>query len=412
MEQPEKNSFSPFLLISGSALVVLGVLVFVVASWSAFPAWARIVLSLLPPLLLYSVAWLKITQTIHPSARHILTLAASLTFPLSIGALIYQSGYYTTTDTSLFFLTSLVSTIWFLWLMLGKREKWHNWLLIIASLVLLSNFLQLVGLPSYVESISYVILAYFYLSLGWYLDHSEAEKESLPFVYIGLLVGLIGCVTFTPNWLGSAITISSLMSYLLISALLFLVAILYSQEWQKNKRSGAYMVRRTAEIAACLTLTVPLLFVSANTPLDTATLLCALLIAIGATLLSLVIRIKILRFMGFLSLIFTLLPILSLALNQVTAFWPLLLLVAGFILIALAFLSHHPKAPSLISQFKHLPKETLWGLGIVPEISPNDELLSVKPTVEGVSRTFSIVSGIIFACFILYLLFILIGFIL
>lgn len=410
MQQTAKNTFSTLLLICGSALVLLGIIVFTAASWSAFPPMARIVMVIIPPVLLYVIGLFPQTKKLHPLARPILMLAGSLAFPLSVGTLIYQSGLYTVIDSSLVFLTTLITLFWYLWLVLGHREKWHNLLLIVTTVILANTFIQVVQLPSYIASISWIIVAYFFLTLGWYFERNQEESEAIPLNLAGLAIGLLGLITLPANYYNTISSIPAVLSYVVVAIVLFIVAIFYSNEWQNHKRTSALVIRRVTELSACLCLTVPLLFIGPDVQSNTPLVLLGLLIALTALFLSLVIRIGTLRVMAILAIIFTILPILSLALSQVSVFWPIFLLAAGFILIGLAFLSHHPQAPHWFSRFSRLPESSLWGLGVMPEPAQHKEELLDSLTGKPSNYTpFNLVMGFIITAVIIYLIFIMIG---
>jgi hypothetical protein len=389
-----QRSNTAFLLI-GLGLVILSVVLLVVSAWDSFQPASRILLTVLPVVLLYALGYRYRSHGVHQKSSQYALLAASLLFPFAIGTLIYQSGLYRPDDNqvnaTLVFLISLVSVLWYAALEFFFRQTSHTPLTVLSTCLLALSLGSFLEQPPYMYYAFGIIVSYFFLSVGWTLQHIGKNDEGSTYTRAGLGIGLISLLVFPLAYFHTANDLPITLSYFAISVILLLVAILYSNEWTKEEHRPYFQVRSLAEQAGAITLTVPALLacLGSDVPGETA---LAFALGIVSILLSQKIRIKSLRYLGVLTVCIALLKGVLLSFVLIQASWIYFLLILGFAFVALAFRgsSTSVRYRSLLELLWVRPTTSLYGLGD----SPSPDSIRVSSKGNGVFTVFFIIIGI------------------
>ncbi len=387
-----------WLLLAGSSLIVIAMLVMIAASWNSFSPAGRIITAVIPLVLLYILGFASRKNPEQRGLSRYTILTGSLIFPLVIGVVIYQSGLYRPegegVNATLTFLVTLISLVWFLILEFLLDEALHTPLTIVAALSLALSFGSVLEVDTYVYYLLGILLAYFFLSLGWTLNGSLRRWQTDLYMYVGALVGTYSLLALPAAYFQDFLTLPTLVSYGGVAVIFFLVAVFYAGEWQRERSDNVLAVRRLAEQLAALTLTVPAIIICLGTDLTEITLV-TFLFGLLALLLGTVVRVATFRYAGLATAIIAGIKILGLAFTSVEAAWPIILLVIGFILIGLAYSLHRVKYQDVLQHLWEEPKQSLFGLGLMPERQVT--------TASANSTARAIISGLA-TLFVIYLL--------
>jgi hypothetical protein len=369
-ETPNQSSTNA-LLASGSLLIVLALIILVSSSWANVAPAYHILIAIIPVVALYFIGFKTKTLPQQQKISQATLLTASAIFPIALGIIIYQSGLYTFVDATLVFLVSLISLIWFLILEFVFLLPWHSAGTIIAGTALVYSFASLIDARAWGYSLLSLLLAYFFLSLGLnYQRHDDTSINAWLYNHTGLLLGLFGALTFPLNLLNAYAELQKpiyyTLLYVIVSLLLFAIAITYSKEWQRSKAPFSLLMRQVTETFSALTLTVPA-FIIMFASSDTTDTLMAVVCGVASLVISNYIRVRLFRTLGLITLGFAILRILFFAVTQVAAFWPVLLLLLGFLLIGLAYLAHQIEYKNILQKILGSPSDSLFGLGVNPE---------------------------------------------
>jgi len=360
------------LLFSGSLLIVIALLVLVSSSWESFSPTGRVITACLPLITLYTLGFTSRRTPGQERLSLYTILTGSIIFPLVLGAVLFQSGLYPYVDANLVFIISLVSLLVYLGMQFAANQTRHAALIVIAGISLMYSFAGIIEASSWVYSLLTLLLGYFLLALAWYLGRPKMEDTFATqiFSYSGLMLGLYGIVTLPlyllANFSDWAQPSSYTGLYVIVSAILFAVAVTYSRRWQNLKLNHDLAIRQASEVASAIALTVPAIIAClwSSSSVDT---LIALLCGVAAVCLSTYVRIPALRQLGIVTIIIALIRLIVLSLTHVAAFWPILLLVAGFVLIGLAYAVQRLEYRRILTTMNRQPTNSLFGLGINPE---------------------------------------------
>lgn len=371
----QELSPASILVICGNILIVIALIFLVSTSWHSFSPLSRIVTAVVPLVILYALGF--VTRK-HDSEEERLSLytivAGSLIFPLVLGAVIFQSGLYPYTDATLFFIVSLISLLWYIIVEFMLDLSGHSVLIILAALTLGDSFLRVVIPPSYVYSILALVLAYFFLAIGWHYDREEKTEvfRANLYTYSGILLTLGGLVSL-PLALGNwnldnpDFAVWYVLGYGGVAAALFGIAIIYAKDWLSRHTVLSLTNRQLAENAAAIALTIPgILFILGGSLTEVA--LMTLALGMLSLAISGFVSVRSFRVLGGIAVVLGILKILFFVLTEVTNFWVIILLLIGFGLITAAYTMRHFQYKKVLEQLWQNPEKSLFGLGIAPAL--------------------------------------------
>ncbi|MBU6389061.1 DUF2157 domain-containing protein [Patescibacteria group bacterium] len=369
---PEHPTVSPstMLLILGSSLIVIAIVVLIAFSWNSFLPVERVLVSLLPLVVLYGLAYRSGSVRSQPKLSFYTALAGSVLFPLVLGIILYQTGLFGSAngpvDSLLVLCVSLISLIWYALLEFGYRQSSHGPLTVAAAVLAIISFANVVQAPDYVYSLLFALLAYFLISTATFFRGESQEMEERVYKYSGIIAALYGLLTFPIAFTSLDFDFNTVLLYLPVAALFFLLAVLFSQRWQAERRPDDLQARQIFEQCFALTLVLPAVFASFS---DNSAETIVLLIILSALSLafSTVIRVGTLLWLGLMGLVLGVLEILVFFADQsIPGFWTILLLILGFILIGIAYGMHYLPEQKLIRKLWNQQSPSWFRLGEAP----------------------------------------------
>jgi hypothetical protein len=372
------------LLIAGSALVILGVLIFIYSSWSNLSVWQRIATAWLPVLILHSLGFATLKKAGFRSLAENTVLTASFLLPFVIGYSLVQSGefsWYGATDRALvIFLSSMLALVWYLIMEFALRLRQHAVLTVTAAAVMACSFATLLGKPDYVRSILGIILGYLFLSAAWIITRSpdpEDRWEGLVYSTAGGLAGVSGLLTL-PLTAGTALLDKGLLSqdtvnpaiilgYVAVSFLFLGIAIMYSLDWESRRTPVSLYLRQVSEWSAAGTLTLPAIYSLLNNSLpQLLDILILLVCGILSLALSNFIRVSGYRYFGVAASVLGIVYFFTEFLARIDLAPVLLTIGLGLLLILTAFTLNHLPYRQMWDRLWQHPSHSLYGLGINP----------------------------------------------
>ena len=368
-------SATDILLACGALLIVVALFVLASASWGTFSPASRIITAVIPLLALYGIGFGSRTKPEHRQLSQATIITGSIILPLVLGIIAYQSQLYPYLDASLVFAISLISLVWYVYLEFGLRERWHSVGTMVASVTMAVSFGEIVNAPVWGYALMAVILAYFFLSISHFYESETEDPLQLAAGYgnAGAILGLGGLIFFPLDFInshhyGTWANVDSILMYAVVAAILFAVAIGYSREWQKNRKPLNLTLRQVSEVSAGIALTVPAILVCLGTG-QAADILVSLVVGVLTIILASYVKLSLYRYLGLATTVLGLLRLLFVAVTQIGLAWPILLLVIGFLLIGVAFLSQKKDYQGWVRRF-FAPEQTdhsWFGLGVNPE---------------------------------------------
>lgn len=373
---------SDSLIALGGILIILAVLMMAFSSWDSITPFNRCIGALIPLVALYAIGFSLRGKVEHARLSQASLLIGSAIFPFVLGIILYQSGLLHSdagaSDPVLAFIVSLISLAWFLVMEFVFNQKWHGVLTAIVSLTILSSLVQIILPPDYVEPLLGLLVAYFALTAAWYLGQSAREEQATVYAVMGAAFGLVSLFCLPFSYFADAFGLPSVVAYVGIAGLLFLVAALYGPEYRINHKVSVLLVRRAAEQSSAIILTVPAIFALFN-HYDFGYSLVAFMLALFSECIAHFVKVQAFRIFGIFGMVISGIALLGSIITNSSALWPIILLVIGFILMGMAYAQQH--APlTLITKAFALPSEnSLFDLGLtynLPPAAPRNTFLS------------------------------------
>ncbi len=342
MDQSSPTQRNTHLLaILGGFLIVLGILTLIASSWSSFTPLGRIVTVLIPQVVLYVlVAINRKDQSTRAIGKYAL-ITASVILPFVLGAVIYQSGAYGAVDAALVSILALVSTANSLLIEFLGRDKLHTPLTLVSLVTTGVAFSNWMGLDFSGFALVMLLVGSFMLAFGALQDIRKDEYNAMAWHAAGFVI-FLGSLLVLPSSLvpGTVdgdlrVTLISL-GYVVSSLILLCITVLYSRLWQAQKETSIFHeIRTIGENVAALALVVPAIFSSIG-----SSSAGAFLVLLGASLISIAIstkvRVNFYRRLGIAGIAVALVRLVLLGVQQLAAFWPILLIAGGLILLIMA----------------------------------------------------------------------------
>lgn len=365
--------------------MVVGVIVLVSSSWDSYTPTGRMITVALPLVGLYLLSALTWGRAAYQTIAHYALLTSSAMLPFVAGVIIYQSGLYPEVDAQLAFYCSVVSLVGagILEFLLRQREQ--------VAFTMLSVIIGVGSLLSALELSSpngawLVLMVGILLLLGGISLLRDGEKlESTVFCgfgYMGLVAGLgllpLSYATMPAvSELNSAYIIS--IGYAVVGLFLFLAAAVFGSFWVKNREDETlYNLRHMSESLSSVALTIPAIFMALSFEQASYTLCCILLGCISLVI-SYSVQVRSYRYLGYAAIGFGLLRIIFFALSSLEAFWPILLLITGFLFFLIAFAGTYLRKRNLFSALWSDAPTTMWGLGEPLPVSMHPPLPAYAP---------------------------------
>lgn len=339
----------------GICLIVFGAYNLFNSYWQGLPAWIRLSLVSLPVFFLYLSGILTCRFKRWKSYFPGIVLSAGLLLPPTLSYLFYHSGLYPYQDATLFFLSFLISLIWFTVAEFLINLSYYCLLTILASLGLSVTFVGILEASTYLYFVLGILLSYFYLSVGWFLD--TTKKQSLfnngIYTYTGTVIGWISLI-FLPatlfNWSEPLIT----AAYFGISVIILLLAIFFSREYQKSKTSSSLFARQLFENTFPLTIILPPLLLDPEIGPSKGVLL--LLAGIISYTFSRFILLESLAVLGIAAVVLGLLNLFILGITIGNASLATTIILGGLLLLGLALADFNRNIYTFLQKLSQKPK--------------------------------------------------------
>jgi hypothetical protein len=383
-----ESSAANGLLMGGSALVVLGILVFITSSWQELTKPVRIFVVLLPFIFLNVLGFATRKRAHLKRLSDLTVFTGSIILPFILGFIFVQTSLFswtTLSDRSLvIFLTTLISVLWYLVLEFAYSMYRHAILTVIAGSVMGWSFASFTEGPAYYYSLLGILFAYLCLSLGWLFDHSDDGNHAWQAqVYNtgGVILGWLGLMSL-PYALAdqlaksgvianSGFVVETTLMYVVVAVLFFLIAAPYGLDWLKRKSDNSLVIRQVAEQSAAISLTIPAILAVFNTTtsdstayLNTILLLVCGIIALTA---SYSVKVQSFRVLGLVSMVVVFSSFIINALTLIALNFILTIIILGLAMIILAFFFSHIQYRKIWTRLWQFPEDSAFGLGLYPE---------------------------------------------
>lgn len=374
MEQSHARNSHLFAILGG-VLVIVGLLALIIGSWSSFTPVGRILTAVIPFALLYVLIGIARTK---PEARPVIPYAlitASVSLPLVLGVILFQSGLFTEVNAELITITALASTLNAGLIEFLYGDTLHTPLTLTSLIVAAIGFMSWFGLDLGGCCTVLLLVGALMLAMGVLQGMDSRNRGTAAWHSTGAVL-VLGSLAILPVALlnqnvysnddlqGSLIA----LTYVGSAAITFCIAALYSRLWQVQKKLRyLYEIRTVFERVAALFLVVPAMVVALTSQLGGT-----FLVLVGTSLISLGISTKVrvswYRILGMLGLAVAILRILVLGLRDLAAIWPIVLVGIGILLFIAAIFGAHKTSAWNQSLFA-LPEITWEHLGepIEPE---------------------------------------------
>ncbi|HSI20985.1 MAG TPA: DUF2157 domain-containing protein [Verrucomicrobiae bacterium] len=344
-EHAPHHRTAQILAILGGILVVMGILALIIASWASFTPTGRIITAVLPLVILYALTAFASRDAESHAISKYARITASVIAPFVLGVVVFQSGLYPQVDAALIAALALLSAansgiIEFLY-----RDKMHTPLtitsLIVADVALVSWFnLEVAGAAALILITGALMIALALIQS----QEPDQEERTTAWHSIGVIFFLASLFILPPALVegmrGEEINATLIPLYYVAAGFLSLgLAVVYSRLWQANKDSHYYHgIRSFSEHLAAAFMIIPAALATLLTDSSGAflVLLGASIVSIG---LSTQIRVSWFRGLGVAGVVIAAIRLILLGIKELAAFWPILLLVGGILLILIAVLS-------------------------------------------------------------------------
>lgn len=337
---------SHLFAIIGGILVIIGLLALIIGSWSSFTALGRILTSALPLLALYILVFIaNQKEAAKPVARYAL-ITASVSLPLVLGVILFQSGVFTEVDATLITTVALISAansgiIEFLY-----GDPLHTPLTLISLITAAVALISWLSLDVSGACIVILLTGALMIGIGT-IQTTDPRNTGAPAWHSTGAVLLLGSLLMLPFALTKGVIdenvhVALISTGFVVSGLLALLfAVLYSRLWQAQKTQRyLYDVRRLYEYGAAFLLVFPAIVI-----VFASSFAGVFLILLGASLISLAISTKVrvnwFRTLGLLGMAASIIRLIALGLQDLAAIWPIVLVVAGILFFAIAIFGAH-----------------------------------------------------------------------
>jgi hypothetical protein len=384
MDHPTSRNSHLFAILGG-ILVIIGLLALIIGSWSSFTPTGRILTSVLPLAALYILIMVARTK---PEARPVIPYAlitASVSLPLVLGVILFQSGLFTEVNAELITLVALVSTLNAGLIEFLYGDRLHTPLTITSLLVAAIGFMSWFALDLGGCCTVLLLVGALMLAMGVLQGMDSRNSGTAAWHSTGavLVLGSLALLPFslTQNTIGDDLRSSlTSLTYVGSAAITFCIAALYSRLWQVQKQQRyLYEIRIVFERVAALFLVLPAMLLTFTTSFGGT-----FLVLLGTSLISLGISTKVrvswYRVLGLLGLAVALLRLVVLGLRDLAAIWPIVLVGLGILLFIAAIFGAH-KASKWNQSLFTLPETTWEHLG--EPITPAQTKKTAQPEISG-----------------------------
>jgi hypothetical protein len=363
MENRPSHNSHLFATIGG-VLVIIGLLALIIGSWSMFSPLGRILTAVLPLAALYAL--IPIAQS-KPEARPVLPymlITASISLPLVLGVILYQSGLFSEVNAAMITVLAAVSALNSGLIEFLYGDRIHTSLTIGSLITAALAFSSWLALDFTGTTTVILLTGALMLALGMLQSMDKRNPQSAAWHLSGAVLTLASFVvlplSLTMNVLEWDTRLSlAVLGYIIVAGLMLWIAVLYSRLWQADKSVRYYHeIRSSFENLAALALTVPAIILTLSNSFAGTflMLIAASLLSIG---ISTKVRLSIFRVLGWTGLIVVIVRMVLLGLQNLSAAWPVALVVLGIIFFGAAIYgSQHNTDWS--KSFMVMP-ETSWG---------------------------------------------------
>jgi hypothetical protein len=335
-------------------------------------------------------------------------VTASLIFPAVIGVVLYQAEVRTVLDAQFYVLVSGGALALYVILEFIVGLKYHSLLTVGAAAALIPSVVPAYGLAGFWYSLLSLGASLAFVAAGYRAQIQDDPIAANAYVSSGVIAGLAGFFTLPFTAFEEASGLDITFSFVAVSIVLLGTAIWFSRRWQITWASYYYEARRFAEVSAAIALTVPAFFDAWSHVDDTAKSLIAVLIGLVSLLIASYIRVSAFRLLGIMTLISGLLIWLLVAFTSLSAFWPILLLICGFVLIGLAYGVQRVDLRHFFQRFTVRPEDSLFGLGVPMPVEPV-QIAALAPVARKPLSGWTIVGIVLAAIFLVPILFAIFG---
>jgi hypothetical protein len=367
--QPKQHiSSSVLLLVVGAALILFSIAVMLGLGWQELSTLGKIAGTGIPLLIMYGLAFASRRHPTYSILAPYLFVIASLILPFVVGELVYQVGYGQADNTWYFITPPLILLVLYSLLEFWAELPGHAYFVVISLIFAAVDLGKLKDLGSFWQVAIAIVTGLVLLIVGELMRQAEAKQEAPIYTvagFITLLAGILllptSVVSYVISWIPDRLIIS--IGNVLISALLLGIAVYFAQQWKKHADDiTAYRLRLVAENVAAITLVLPGLNIAVN-QISLSNDIIVLALGILALIVSYLIRVRLFRIMGYIGALFGLLHIPVRYLFGLGFSWPLLLLVIGFLLIALAFFVLNVQSREKLNILWSTSNSSMYGLG-------------------------------------------------
>lgn len=375
--ESHQNSTATVLAIIGSILVIISVIALVFANWRSLDVWMRIAVIAAPMLLLYLAGF---TSRGHDHRRTISSVAfftANAVFPAWLGVFIYQTGIMPIIDGSFITLVAAATTLWYALQEFAFNLKENSLLTSLAFTVWLIALLDTLGMTTWINMLIVAVIGFIGLLASGSLRSTTLTRFQIQ-VYTGLSAIFFTFGSFFwPIYIGSDSYnlyqyegIIHQLAFVAASAMILLALRSVHAAAKEHSDFTLYSLRGYLSVIFYLFLLIPTTIIALFSDVTTGAGFLELVIAVlangSALLLANHVKLRALRILPST----VLLPLLGIkalviAFSAIEITTPLLILVIGLLLFAVAFLisSRRLATAGFTTWLTSSPDQTLWGMG-------------------------------------------------
>lgn len=349
---PESNVTATWTAILGSALVVISLVAIVSANWDDFTSWLKMAVVVAPMLILYWFGLRARSKPVTRSIGNIALITGNLAFPFALGVVSNSVFQYPVDDRFLCILFG-ITAVWYLLQEILAHFEENVFLIISAVLAWLICMSNLLAQDILAMSLTVVVAIATVLWAGLRPVAENQERLMGRNLYMIFAVFLMVSASFSfPN--SFAYSFSGPVDYfsgnswyqqigsLMIALVSFVLAITCGSFLENSVKPVFYKGRRAFELLFSINLLIPTTFLAlviSNHASDLSkVLITATITAIIGFLISRQAAIKGIRILSTIAIVLVLIRLLTLAFDTLSISWPLVILLVGILLFAIAFI--------------------------------------------------------------------------
>ncbi len=322
----------------GIILILSAVIATIAANWSGATPWLKVLYIVIPMIIFYVLSFFMAKSEETKIYERLTFTVASILMPVSLGTILYQFGVYKEINSNFIAICSSVAAAYFLFFEFYAKRRYLS-LLSILSLyasfeAIIFNWSMNNEFASGWCSIGFSLLI---LAFGIFLKNKDRLKDS--YLAVGTVFSLVGLpimIYQTIDKYTDSLSFEFPFFFVTAVGLIYLIIAHFYNNFSEKLEGDTtiYNLKRLIEEIAVPLVILPIVFLGTTESSRHYYLFISLFLGIGAILAAARLKIKSLPLSGGFMILISVLTLASDFFHD-SAKWPLLVIIFGFLSIAL-----------------------------------------------------------------------------